>query len=256
MIALKRLDLAKSRFSDTPPALRQQLALAMLEDTCAAVSAAVDRTLVVTPVPGLRGLLARHGAEVVADPGGGLNPAYARGAEILAEAGFSRVLAAVADLPALTPAAVWTVLDGCGGTGRWFVRDRPGQGTTMLVADGCALDPRFEDGSADRHAASGAAEVDAPAEASCDVDQVADLAPAAVLGLGPRTGSLWGPGGLATHDTGVVASPTAEGWTVVRSTGSRVSVPARVLGPGLSGLAKGQRVHLALVGDRAHALWL
>lgn len=253
VIALKRLELAKSRFGGVPAALRERLALAMLLDTCAALAPAVDAMVVVTPVPGLAPLLAPLGAEVLPDPGSGLNPAYAAGAERLSGRRMGRVVACVADLPALRPDDVRAVLAAAPAGARSFLADHTGAGTTMLVADGCGLAPRFEHGSAARHADSGASAlgVDAP-RARLDVDEPADLAAAARLGVGSATGALWDEDRPVSHDTAVVASASAPGWEVVDSGGRRHPVARTALGPDVRWLRPTQRVHLAR--DRAGAV--
>ncbi|GAB3713563.1 2-phospho-L-lactate guanylyltransferase [Mariniluteicoccus flavus] len=258
VVALKRLDLAKSRLDDTAPALRERLALAMLLDTCAALTAVVDTTIVVTPVPGLKGPLARRGVSVVADPGNGLNGAYAAGAAALEESGVRRVMAAVADLPALTASDVGAVLDAAAeGPGRAFVADHTGLGTTLLVAHDVPLDPLFEHGSAQRHAQSGATALalDAP-RARLDVDRLGDLAAAAELGLGPATSTLWDGDRPVILDTGVIAASEPDGWSVVCADGVRRQIPRRAMSPELTGLHPTQRVHLARARDSIRLAWV
>jgi 2-phospho-L-lactate guanylyltransferase len=126
-------------------------------------------------------------------PSAGLNQALNHGAAVAArEFPDHGVVALSADLPALRPAELTAALAAC-GTGRSFVIDLPGTGTTMLTASpGVPLDPRFGVGSALAHQASGAVPVDLVAIDSVrrDVDTAADLAQAVQLGVGPWTAEM------------------------------------------------------------------
>lgn len=129
---------------------------------------------------------------VLDDPPAGLNAAV-RAGEAAARAARpgDGVAALSADLPCLTPAALADALAAAAGHPRAFVPDRPGEGTTLLAAGpGQALDPQFGLGSAARHAASGAARLDAAAALRTDVDTVEDLLVALAVGVGPATASL------------------------------------------------------------------
>lgn len=260
VVALKQLDLAKSRFVPLAPALRQRLALVMLVDTCAALAGAVDDVVLVTPAAGL-GALLPPGVRVVADPGGGLNQAYAAGAAQLAVAGVDRAVAAVADLPCLRADDVTTVL-AAAPDGRAFLPDHSGRGTTLLVGPTDALDPRFENGSARRHADSGARRLDLDLPgARLDIDELADLAAAATglaggRNLGSGTQAFWGAAGPAVHVAATVAATTDDGWTVVTTEGTRRTVPRAALAAELAGLRPTQRVHLALRDDAVSAVWV
>ncbi|HEX8304880.1 MAG TPA: 2-phospho-L-lactate guanylyltransferase [Jatrophihabitans sp.] len=132
------------------------------------------------------------GIEVLPDAGGGLNPALAAAAAELARRfPADGVVALVADLPALRPADLLAVLRGAPATGRSFVRDLDGSGTTLLAAGpGEPLAPLFGPGSAQRHLDSGALELDAAASLRCDVDSAADLRRCLELGVGTLTSRL------------------------------------------------------------------
>lgn len=194
VLPVKRLALAKSRLGPFAGERRTALALAFALDTVAAALAcpAVARVLVVTADPTAGAELTRLGALVVTDePGGGLNPALAHGASRARRiAPRSPVAALSADLPALRPAELSLVLAAAARSGRSFLADSPGLGTTLLAAlPGLPLDPRFGDGSRARHTAAGTTELTLPGVPSVrrDVDTGEDLHEARALGLGPHT---------------------------------------------------------------------
>ena len=132
------------------------------------------------------------GIEILPDAGGGLNPALAAAAAELARRfPDDGVAAMVADLPALRAADLLDVLRRAPTSGRSFVRDADGGGTTLLAAGpGSPLRPLFGPGSAQRHLDSGAHELDAAASLRCDVDSVADLHRCLRLGVGKLTSQL------------------------------------------------------------------
>ncbi len=194
VLPLKPLALAKSRLAPFAGSHRAGLALAFALDTVAAALACpgVSRVVVVTGDPLAGERLAGLGALVVADePGGGLNPALAHGASYARARWPHAPLAALsADLPALRPAELARVLGAVPATGRAFLADSPGLGTTLLAcAPGAALAPAFGGGSRARHAAGGAREIaltDVPSVRR-DVDTGEDLAEALALGVGRHT---------------------------------------------------------------------
>jgi len=130
--------------------------------------------------------------EILRDGGAGLNAALAGAATELARRyPGDGVMAMVGDLPALRPADLLTVLHEAPVTGRSFVRDADGSGTTLLAAaPGSALTPRFGPDSASRHLASGAVELDAADSLRCDVDSASDLQRCLRLGVGMLTSQL------------------------------------------------------------------
>ena len=150
--------------------------------------------------------LAAMGVEAMPDRwpergGIGLNAAYALGAGVLQQRDPGAVVGALpADLPALRPAELDAAIRAAlaafdSGATRAFVPDAAGTGTTFLIAaPGTLLDPRFGDGSADRHEASGANRLtgDWPGLRR-DVDTADDLRSAAELGLGPHTRCVLAP---------------------------------------------------------------
>lgn len=130
--------------------------------------------------------------EILADVGGGLNPALETAAAQLARRfPDDGVVAMVGDLPALRAADLLAVLHQAPVAGRGFVRDADGSGTTLLTAGpGSRLTPLFGPDSARRHLASGARELDAAASLRCDVDSAADLRRCLELGVGMLTSQL------------------------------------------------------------------
>lgn len=186
---IKNLDRAKSRLRGAVPEEEHaDLVLALLLDTVTAAVAApgVRRVLVVCEDKRVPDALAGTGVECVDERGlPGLNAALTFGAEYLRSA---TVGALQADLPALRPADLASAIAEADGR-RAFCADRPGSGTTLLLAaPGTPLDPRFGPGSAGAHLAGGAFGVGAGLPAlRCDVDTADDLAVAAGLGLGKFT---------------------------------------------------------------------
>jgi 2-phospho-L-lactate guanylyltransferase len=191
VVPIKKLNRAKSRLrgavSDDEHA---DLVLALLLDTVTAAVQAhgVRRVLVICEDDRIPTALTGTGVEWVDERGlPGLNAALTFGAEYLRTPG-STVGALQADLPALRPVDLAAAIEEADGR-RAFCADRPGTGTTLLLAaPGEQLRPRFGPGSADAHAATGAVRVGVTrASLRCDVDTVADLGLATGLGLGKFT---------------------------------------------------------------------
>jgi 2-phospho-L-lactate/phosphoenolpyruvate guanylyltransferase len=196
VVAVKRLESAKSRLRGALDGVPHELlALALAEDTVEAVlaSAPVRELLVVTDDPEASRVLGRLGGRIVAEPPeAGLNPAFSRGAALVAD---GWVAALTADLPALRPAELTDALRAAEADPsgvRRFVADAPGTGTVLLaVPPGVPLDPRFGPGSAAAHTGSGARPLHAGwPTLRRDVDTPADLIAATALGLGRHTSAL------------------------------------------------------------------
>jgi 2-phospho-L-lactate guanylyltransferase len=188
LVPVKAWDRAKSRLdADVPP--RPVLAEAFALDAIDAALAcdAVSTVYVVTDQAGF----SPAGVTVLPDEGAGDLNAALRAAEARVTGSAGLVAAMCADLPCLVPTdlaeAVATCLAGP-SVGRWCVADSPGTGTTLLLARGLALDPRFGRDSAARHVESGAKALEAPLSSlRLDVDTAEDLAAATRLGLGRHT---------------------------------------------------------------------
>ena len=242
VLAVKDLRDAKSRLVGAVPAEHHAaLVLAMLTDTLKAALASpeVAAAHVITRDADVAATARRGGASVIADPRHeGLNQALQH-AETLLE---QRPLCALQpDLPALRTRELTAALAAAPGHGpRCFLADRHHTGTTVLVSLDGGLRPAFGPDSARRHRASGAHRlVGSWPGLRCDVDNLADLAVALHLGIGPATARvLDGWATFATvqeHRDGVVVMRTDDG-SVLQS-----SEAAARLG-GWRRLRPGQRV--------------
>lgn len=175
-------------------ARRVLVAAAVAADTITAVAASsrVARILVVTADDRVRLMAEGFGAQVVADPGTGLDDAV--GAALRLSPAHRPCAVLLADVPAVRPGDVALALDACAaafadGAVRALVPDTDGSGTVLLAAAyPAAVRPQFGPGSALRHAGDGAAvlEVELP-RLRRDVDTPEDLAAAIDLGVGTAT---------------------------------------------------------------------
>jgi 2-phospho-L-lactate guanylyltransferase len=106
------------------------------------------------------------------------------------------VVALSADLAALRPAELRAALEAAPSTGRALVADADGTGTVLLcAAPGSTLRPLFGAGSRASHVDSGALDLTDRLGAAVpglrrDVDTLADLAAARLLGVGPATAAV------------------------------------------------------------------
>lgn len=268
VVALKAGEFAKSRLGGLPDPVRRRLAHTMSLDTLTALSAALDHVLVVSDQPQLSSRLKRAGlgVEVVPEDGpAGLNGALRRGDELLRRRGIGTVLGCVGDLPALRPETVRRVLLAVGHP-RSYVADASGVGTTMLIAHGVPLDPRFQGRSAAAHHSSGAVPLSPdPAERSWadarrDVDTEVDLFDAIGLGLGSASAALLDP---ATSRLGRYTVVTATERTDatglvlgVTASGHRIPLPPEAWADGLRHVRPGQRLHAVISPQRVLSAWL
>jgi 2-phospho-L-lactate guanylyltransferase len=196
-IPVKVLATAKSRLAELRDADRQALALAMAVDTVAAAVACpqVGAVVVVTSDEAVAAEVSALGALVLADsPGRGLNPALVSAAGYAAERwpGYGRA-ALLADLPALSARELTVALTAASSAAQAFVPDAAGIGTTLYTArPGADFSPRFGPGSRGLHKQAGATELELAGVAGLrqDVDTVADLHAAAMIGLGRRSAAL------------------------------------------------------------------
>jgi 2-phospho-L-lactate guanylyltransferase len=210
----------KSRMSPgIGAAQRARLVEAFALDAVAALvaSRSVHRVIVVTDETAqLAGPLQQLGAEIVPDPGAGLNAAVAAGiTAAMAGAGTSGTVpssadraqasanprrgaaawhggtaALLGDLPCLRPTDIDRAFDLAAQHALAVVPDAEGSGSTLITAlPGVALVPRFGAGSAARHREAGHAVLDVPATSTLrlDVDTEHDLAEARSRGVGPHT---------------------------------------------------------------------
>ncbi len=198
IVPMKRPAEGKSRLRGAVvPERHPELVLALAYDTLSAATSAdgVRRVLVVAADPASVADLTELGVEIVTEPSrGGLNAALRYGEELLRRDTPSGLVGALqADLPALRTEDLTAALAEAAGH-RAFVADRQGTGTTLLLAGaGRALAPRFGEGSARAHTASGATPLTLPADSlRADVDTADDLAHVRTLGAGKRTSTLLG----------------------------------------------------------------
>lgn len=211
VVPVKGTPLSKSRMAPGLDAdQRYRLMTGFALDTVSALLAArrVERVIAVTDAAsGVAEELRGAGAEIVADPGTGLNAAIAAGiaaARAGAEPGAQRarasqpeppVAALLGDLPRLTAADVDAALEQAEQHPLALVADADGSGSTLITArTGNLLVPRYGEGSAARHAAAGHSLLDIPVGSGlrADVDTEADLAAAVARGVGPHTRAALG----------------------------------------------------------------
>lgn len=182
IVPVKSSTLAKSRFG---PGDNSSLALAMALDTVE-VALTAGRVIVVT---GDAAAFAALGAEVVADPGRGLNAAISLGVD---HAGLGTPRAVLlGDHPALTSDELAEVLAAASRHPMSFVADAEGEGTALTTAaPGIPHAPLFGAGSASAHRAAGYVELGDAAWPGLrrDVDTAEQLA--GLVNLGPHTRAL------------------------------------------------------------------
>jgi len=194
VVPVKHFAVAKSRLDPGVDGKRSALARAFAADTVTALKAVPEVRIVVVVTDDQRA------AESVQGPGvavldeptpGGLNRAVTAGIAWVREHHHDAAVAVVsADLPALRPQDVRTVLGLAAAHPSAVVADREGTGTTVLTAlPGADIEPCFGPGSLALHRAAGAVLVSAPGlvRAARDVDTASQLAEAVALGVGPET---------------------------------------------------------------------
>jgi len=150
-----KLVAAKSRFG---PDDNAALARAMALDTVA-VALTVGRVIVVTAdAAAFASEVAALGAQVVPDPGAGLNAAISRGLDSVGLDSPRAVL--LGDHPALTPVELREVLAAAAEHPLSFVSDAEGDGTAITTAaPGVPHAPHFGGGSAAAHRSAGYVEL-------------------------------------------------------------------------------------------------
>lgn len=252
VVPVKRLELAKTRLSSYGDKVREELALAFAADVVLAARQ-VATVLVVTDDSLAAAVLGGLGATIASDdPDAGLNPALAHGAELLRGADSSLGIATLsADLPALRADELRAALAQVPISGRAFVPDREGTGTTLLAAAaGTDLLPAYGTSSRDRHASSGAIELRAGPGLRADVDTPDDLLDALVLGAGPHTRSAVEAIGVQVGQATVSSWDASAGGSAYRDDGTSLSLSAESLGRSAFRFARvGQRVRVVLLDD-------
>lgn len=151
IVPQKRLSLAKSRL-ELPTGDRRRLAAAMLEDTLVALSQVEPLQHVVVAWEDLadaRTLRLPSQVVNVGVPGLNLNGAIATVDRRVKEwFPHSNRMVVPGDLPACSGRDVSALVGAASGTGRYFLMDAHGSGTTVLIARGdVALGPAYGDRS-------------------------------------------------------------------------------------------------------------
>ena len=195
VVPIKPPALGKSRLVGLPDALRRDLAAAFALDTVLACLTAdlVGAVLAVTDDVGFASTLTELGCVTIPDGvTGDLNASLREGAAEAARRWPGLVPAALcADLPALLPQDLDEALGSTPVGGAAFVADVAGVGTTLYAAERELFHPRFGSGSRAAHLDDGAFEVPGDLRSlRRDVDDLADLSEARVLGLGLHTRAL------------------------------------------------------------------
>ncbi len=116
IVPAKALDQAKGRLAALlSEAERRQLALAMLEDVLKAIQAVpgLDLIAVVSPDREVLTLARQLGAEAIAEPPSvrGINQALSHAVSVVSARHISTLLILLADVPAVTPAEIDSILD-------------------------------------------------------------------------------------------------------------------------------------------------
>lgn len=195
LVPVKSPAIGKSRLVGLDDAQRRDLAAAFAMDTVLAClsTPGVVRVLAVTDDARFARDLAAIGCEALPDgPSGELNTSLSlAAAEAHRRWPALRPVALCADLPALRPEDLAAALGSAAQVSEAFVADAAGVGTTMYSAAFEEFRPRFGIDSRAAHLAQGAQEVQGDlASLRADVDDLADLARARTLGLGPHTRML------------------------------------------------------------------
>ncbi|MCS5736183.1 2-phospho-L-lactate guanylyltransferase [Herbiconiux daphne] len=188
----------KSRMAPAlDPELRAKLVEAFALDAVAALAASphVGRVVVVTDAAAaVARSLRALGADIVPDPGRGLNAAVRAGIAAPREpadpSAEPPVAALLGDLPCLTTSDVDDALAQASVHPLAVVPDAAGTGTTLITAlPGVRLEPRFGAGSAARHRAAGhvVLDIDERSTLRLDVDTETDLEAALARGVGANT---------------------------------------------------------------------
>jgi len=254
VVPVKGGPLAKSRLA-LPRAVRAALATAFARDTVTALREA-DRgmpVLVVTGDPDVASWAPTHGAEVVPDPGSGLDAAVTAGVAAAAGRGATHVAVVLGDHPALRPEEVRVALAAVAGVDRAVVPDADGTGTALLTLPaGPGVRTAFGAGSAAAHERLGHVRHLPPVPGlRQDVDDEGGLGVAVLLGVGSHTAAALARATLPGVQATIHREPGAEvPGAALLDDGLEVTVPPEaVAGSGLRHLRVGQRVTVELDDD-------
>jgi 2-phospho-L-lactate/phosphoenolpyruvate guanylyltransferase len=182
---------AKSRLHPPAGVARADLAHAFALDTITAAVAGIPpaHLVVVTSDEHTASFVREQGAIVIADQGGGLNPAIRLGIrymERVLDLGPTAVL--LGDIPTLRPEDLVNALSVCAAHPRALVPDASGRGTVLLTAlSPRDLHPQFGPDSARKHSRDCMRlDLDLPALRT-DVDDDQSLRHAITIGVGRHT---------------------------------------------------------------------
>jgi 2-phospho-L-lactate guanylyltransferase len=263
VVPVKGGPLSKSRLA-LPRDVRVALATAFARDTVAALRRADPRmpVLVVTGAPDVAEWARGDGADVVADPGTGLDGAVAAGVAAAGPRGASHAAVVLGDHPALRPEEVRAALALASGHDRTIVPDAVGSGTALLgMPTAPVVRTAFGAGSAAAHVLMGfvALEAEVPG-LRLDVDDAQDLAAAVRLGVGRHTGVALARASLPSVQASIHRAPAPdEPGAALLDDGVEVVVPFEALAEsGLRHLRVGQRVSIELdaEGRSATRVWV
>lgn len=195
IIPVKGGDHAKTRLRAPDGVDHSRLATALALDTIAAAVDAVgaDDVVVVTGDPAIAAQVAVLGVVVVADPGGGLNPAISAGvAHLLAHATVGGVAVLLGDLASVRSDDLMVALKAAEAYSSAYVPDADDSGTVFLANTTSGhLVPRFGGRSDAAHRAAGFVRLDLDLpRLRRDVDDETSLRTALCLGVGTHTAAL------------------------------------------------------------------
>jgi 2-phospho-L-lactate/phosphoenolpyruvate guanylyltransferase len=205
IIPVKRFAAAKQRLDAVlEREAREALAAAMLGDVLAAVdrSSSLERVIVVSDEPGVRGVARAPGAELLGDPpDADHSRAAARGVERSLGHDADAVALLPGDCPLLDPDELDAALSRVAPKRVGIVPDRHGTGTNaLLLAPPNAIEPAFGEDSCARHerqahAAGHKVAIERLDSLALDVDTPDDLAALREVlsrspGRAPRTAAL------------------------------------------------------------------
>lgn len=258
VVPVKDTSHGKSRLARAVGSDRADLSAAIATDTLTAALEAVGprRLVLVTSDARLAAAWRTRGAQVVADPGSGLNDAVSEGMRHVGTG--APVAALLGDLPSLDAASLHSALEATARVAESFVPDAHGTGTVLRCGRG--FTPRFGADSAARHEADGAVRLELPLpRLRTDVDDARSLSQARRLGLGPATRSV-----LEHRASGWIRSmqatvhrfdPETRTGSVLRDDGVELAFEAPAFdASGLRLLRLGQRLTVEVVDDLVIAL--
>jgi 2-phospho-L-lactate guanylyltransferase len=192
LVPIRGLETSKTRLGeDLDAEERVELVTDLLTRTLVATrdAARIAGTIVVTMDAAAAGLARDHDAIGLVERAPGLNEAIAAARSVAGARGASAIVVVPADLPAISPIAIDTLVEAAALAGRAeaadvgvvaLVPDRHGTGTNaLLVSPPALVEPTFGPGSFDRHRlaanAAGATLVELGGPLSLDLDTTADL---------------------------------------------------------------------------------